>query len=282
MTLTAQSTPRLALRLLGGQAAMVLAAGLVFAAFALCGIAPGISDDYRVRAAANLVLAAAVSAAVVCYARRWGGLQAGGFRFGFGRRDGWFVLAAAVMVLAVMCLYLVLLDGWGVRQASASPPALPALLLGVAGEFGVLHEEVLARGFFLPLLAAKWGPAAGVLLSAVLFSLGHLIFKKPDFMLVGHFLAGIVLGYAYLKSGTLLVPVLLHTAHNLGADLFLQGNDEGVSLGMAFWHFDGRLGAAERLPLDLVLALLQLVLIRLAYPRRTRVPASPAPARTGA
>jgi hypothetical protein len=51
---------------------------------------------------------------------------------------------------------------------------------------------------------------------------------------------------------------------------------------MAFWHFDGRLGAAERLPLDLVLALLQLVLIRLAYPRRTRVPASPAPARTGA
>jgi membrane protease YdiL (CAAX protease family) len=163
-------------------------------------------------------------------------------------------------------VYVLLVRGTGAFALAV--PALPVLLLGVVGELGVLHEEVLARGFFLRLLNRHTGVLGAILISAALFSLGHAIFKKPDFMLVGHFMAGVAFGYAYIKSGTLLVPVLMHFLGNLSADLFIQGDDDGVSLGMGVFQFPEHLGAAERLPYDLVLMVIELLAVWAVYSRR--------------
>jgi membrane protease YdiL (CAAX protease family) len=259
-------TLTLILRLAGGQVAMVIATGVVFGVFALLGLAPLIYDDYVVRSVADVVLAVAVSASVVVYAHYLGGVRFREFLFGWNRRDTVFITIMAVLILGMAAVYVLLVRGTGAFALAV--PALPVLLLGVVGELGVLHEEVLARGFFLRLLNRHTGVLGAILISAALFSLGHAIFKKPDFMLVGHFMAGVAFGYAYIKSGTLLVPVLMHFLGNLSADLFIQGDDDGVSLGMGVFQFPEHLGAAERLPYDLVLMVIELLAVWAVYSRR--------------
>lgn len=259
----------LVLRLAGAQVVMVLATGVVFGVFALLGLAPLIYDDYVVRSVADVVLAVAVSASVVVYAHYLGGVRFREFLFGWNRRDFVFITIMAVLILGMAAIYVLLVRGTGAFAVAA--PALPVLLVGIVGELGVLHEEVLARGFFLRLLNKHTGVVGAILISAALFSLGHAIFKKPDFMLVGHFLAGVAFGYAYIKSGTLLVPVLMHFLGNLSADLFIQGDNDGVSLGMGVFQFPDHLGAAERLPYDLVLMVVELVVVWAVYSRKQRI-----------
>jgi membrane protease YdiL (CAAX protease family) len=172
----------------------------------------------------------------------------------------------AVLVLGMAAVYVLLVRGGG--AFAIAMPALPVLLVGIIGEFGVVHEEVLARGFFLRLLNKHTGVVGAILISAALFSIGHAIFKKADFMLLGHFMAGIAFGYAYVKSGNLLVPIGMHVLGNLSADVFIQGDNEGVSLGIGVFQFPARLGAAERLPYDLALMLVELVVVWAVYSRK--------------
>lgn len=258
-------------RLLGGQLAVVLGTGVVFGLFALCGLANGIYDDYLVRAAADLAVGIVATVFVLVYARYLGGVRPAEFLLSWSRRDAIAVVCGALVVVGGAAAYIAVLGLSGVREVSVAAPGLVVLLVGLIGELGVVQEEVLSRGYFLRVLLRHVGPAPAIGISAVLFSAGHAIFKHPDFMLVGHVFAGIVLGYAYLKSGTLLVPILLHTAHNLAADLFLQGDDQGVSPGMGVFHFTGHLGAGLRLPFDAVLAVLQLLVLYLVYSRRSPV-----------
>jgi len=256
----------LVLRLAGAQVTMVAATGVVFGLFLLLGLAPLISDDYVVRSLADVALAVAVSASVVVYAHYLGGVRFREFLLGWTRRDSVFITIMTVLILSMAAVYVLLVRGAGAFAVAV--PALPVLLVGIVGELGVVHEEVLARGFFLRLLNKHTGVVTAILVSAALFSIGHLIFKKADFMLVGHFMAGIAFGYAYLKSGTLLVPILMHFVGNLSADLFIQGDNEGVSLGMGVFQFPQHLGAGERLPYDLALMVVELVVVWAVYSRR--------------
>lgn len=256
----------LILRLAGGQVAMLLATGVVFGAFLLLGLAPLIYDDYVVRSIADVSLAVVISAFVIVYANSLGGVRFREFLFAWNRRDAVFLAIMAVLVLGMAAVYVLLVRGGG--AFAIAMPALPVLLVGIVGELGVVHEEVLARGFFLRLLNKHTGVVGAILISAALFSLGHAIFKKADFMLLGHFMAGIAFGYAYIKSGNLLVPIGMHVLDNLSADLFIQGDNEGVSLGMGLFQFPAHLGAAERLPYDLVLMLVELVVVWAVYSRK--------------
>lgn len=257
----------LVLRLLGAQLVMVIATGAVFGLFTVLGLADRIYDDYLVRAVADLAVAVAVTAAVLAYSHLLGGVRVREFLLGFDRRDAALVVLGTVVTLAAAAGYVLVLGAVGAREVTTVAPLAPVLAIGIIGEFGVIHEEVLSRGYFLRLLSSRLGILASILISSVLFSAGHAIFKHPDFMLVGHVFEGILLGYAYVKSGTLVVPILLHTAHNLAADLFLQGDDDGVSLGIGVLHFAPHLGPVERLAFDASLAAILLVLVWAVYSR---------------
>lgn len=77
-----------------------------------------------------------------------------------------------------------------------------------------LCEELLFRGMVLPSLARAWGPAAGVLGSAVLFGAIHVdslpdgstLFFRVPFALV----VGLGLGLLRLRAGSLAAPMLAH------------------------------------------------------------------------
>lgn len=90
-----------------------------------------------------------------------------------------------------------------------------------------ITEEALFRGLILRGLARTRGPYLALLLSAVLFGLGHIDpspdLNWPTFFVT--FAAGLYLGWITLVSGSITPAILIHAAHNavalIPADRFL-------------------------------------------------------------
>jgi uncharacterized protein len=81
-----------------------------------------------------------------------------------------------------------------------------------------ITEEILYRGFLIHYLASSpWHASVAVCLaaSAVVFGLGH-IYQGLGGTLVTTFL-GLMLGFVFLSTGHLLLPILLHAALDLRA-----------------------------------------------------------------
>ncbi len=96
-------------------------------------------------------------------------------------RAGWLYLRGLLIGLALFSAAagLLLLTGAAGPAGGAWSPnftALPGVLLAFAG-WGVqgAAEEVLTRGFLLPIVAIRWGTLAGVIISALAFALLHML-----------------------------------------------------------------------------------------------------------
>ncbi len=81
-----------------------------------------------------------------------------------------------------------------------------------AAVFGPVAEEIFFRGFMYPAVKKKWGMAAGVLGTSVIFSLlhAHTVGFLPIMVL------GVFLVYLYERTGSLVVPMIAHIIHNAG------------------------------------------------------------------
>ena len=90
-----------------------------------------------------------------------------------------------------------------------SPPALAitGVMVILAGPFA---EEVFFRGFVLSGLTRRWGPVVGLLVSAAIFSLAHASVA----IIIPIFVAGALLGWLYLRTGSLWSCVWVHGAQN--------------------------------------------------------------------
>jgi len=73
-------------------------------------------------------------------------------------------------------------------------------------------EELIYRFTLCTAAAAVARPWVVIAASGVAFAGLHVLYGNPG---VDNCLAGLLLGWAYLKSGSLLVPILLHSAGNL-------------------------------------------------------------------
>lgn len=112
---------------------------------------------------------------------------------------------------------------WFVGAASLVnvPPYSSSFVLGlIAGTallvFQVASEELLFRGWLLPIVAARWGPWVGLFVSALLFSGLHQFgqpFEPIQFM--NQALGGLLFGLLMLRTGTLAAPIMAHFAWNL-------------------------------------------------------------------
>lgn len=80
---------------------------------------------------------------------------------------------------------------------------------------GPIFEEIVFRGFLLPLLAASLGDSGAVLLTAALFATLH----GPEYhwawqVLLTVGLAGVVFGIARVKTGSTAAAAMLHIGYN--------------------------------------------------------------------
>jgi len=91
-------------------------------------------------------------------------------------------------------------------------PVAVGSLLAVTSVFAPLLEETVFRGFLLASLT-KWLPAPGaVVFSSFIFGLAHLAPRDfPELVALG-----CVLGFSYVRTKNLLVPMFIHSCWNSG------------------------------------------------------------------
>ncbi|MGC9971484.1 MAG: type II CAAX endopeptidase family protein [Bryobacteraceae bacterium] len=91
------------------------------------------------------------------------------------------------------------------------------MLIGVFGvTLGPLCEELMFRGFLMPLLVRSFGALTGVLAAAIPFALLHGFQYAWNWQrLVIIFLAGAAFGWMRHRSGSTAAAALMHAAYNL-------------------------------------------------------------------
>jgi len=177
-------------------------------------------------------------------------------------RDWAPVIGGAVCtVVLVSALYAYVMpaqDGHGGIQEAArhfEAIALPLLFCLIA-VLPPLCEELLCRGFFLSAMLPRRGEAAAIALSALLFALLHMeVYRLP-----GTFLAGVMLGYVGVRTGSVLAAILFHMvyngvlftaavrpslAHGLEHASPLAILVAGAGLALSVWHFRRRREAVQ-------------------------------------
>jgi len=113
-----------------------------------------------------------------------------------------------------------------------------SLLLG----FGAIGEELLFRGYGFQVFLAAVGPFAAILPAAVLFAIVHA--NNPAFGLLAGFntfLWGVLLGYSFLRSGDLWLPIGLHFGWNWTMPL-LGVNLSGLTMGVTGYTMRWKIG----------------------------------------
>lgn len=127
------------------------------------------------------------------------------------------LVAGPVLTIALSALGVLLrapMDSSQIEVLIKSRASLAAIIL-----FGVvlapIFEEMLFRGFLLPLLARSMGPLLGILLTAVPFALLHGAqnhWAWQPVLLIG--IAGVAFGYVRYKTGSTTAAFLMHSAYN--------------------------------------------------------------------
>lgn len=144
------------------------------------------------------------------------------------------LLGVATAIVGLVVLNVVAgAVGAGSDQEGGAAAALPqALLLLVTFAVQAPTEELLFRGFLLPVLCRRWGMAAGVLLTSALFGLAHLVNPDaPPVYALLTFLLGLALALWTLADGNLWRACAFHTVWNW-APTALGGDDSGNASGL--------------------------------------------------
>jgi membrane protease YdiL (CAAX protease family) len=108
--------------------------------------------------------------------------------------------------------------------------------------FGAAGEEMLFHGYAFQLLIRSMGAFATILPAAVLFGLAHLGNENANLMgVLNTMLWGVLLGYAYVRTRALWLPIGLHYGWNLALPLF-GVNLSGFTMGITGYALHWRVG----------------------------------------
>jgi uncharacterized protein len=135
-------------------------------------------------------------------------------------RQGWRYWARAGLLIgfAVAVCILVGLAAWvwsghEVPIFAAEPRYIDVLFLQMC-VFAPVMEETVYRLVICVAATASVGPWAAIAVSGFMFGVLHLAYGTPS---PENLVGGFFLAWAYLKSESILVPVLLHSVGNLCA-----------------------------------------------------------------
>ena len=102
------------------------------------------------------------------------------------------------------------------HQPVKDPSGLPGLIVLILVLFIVaLQEEVLYRGYITLNLLDR-GPVVIILASTLIFAAIHLLTNRANFyQILSWLISGAIFAYAYLISGSIWVPIVIHFATDL-------------------------------------------------------------------
>ncbi|MDQ0351894.1 membrane protease YdiL (CAAX protease family) [Alkalibacillus filiformis] len=124
-----------------------------------------------------------------------------------------YSLGAITIVIAIVWHFLSENARSFILEINEIEPGFMILLLNLVMIIVIapIFEEIIFRGFLFGRMSYKFGVTKGVIISSVLFGLLH----GPNF--IGATLTGIVLCLIFIKTGSLIIPVILHMIYNIFA-----------------------------------------------------------------
>ena len=141
--------------------------------------------------------------------------------FSFGLRSLTFTLVALFFISVLALFFVLWLRRSGRVEVEVHGPARNAaelgdLILGWLLLFVVAaQEEVLFRGY-ITLNLLQYGPWIILLITTGIFAGIHVLTNRVSFyQLLSWLIGGAILGYAYLVTGSIWVPIFLHFATDL-------------------------------------------------------------------
>lgn len=115
------------------------------------------------------------------------------------------ILAAGVVIEPLLMLFpaeayegvqqTIGLGGWAIMSTIVAAPIL---------------EEILFRGLIFESCAERFGKGVGLFVSALLFGLVHIV----PVQIINAFVVGLILGYVYLKTRSLVSVMVIHAINN--------------------------------------------------------------------
>ncbi len=159
-----------------------------------------------------------------------------------GGRASWLNLSLGLLLgagSAALMLLAPILAGSGHLVARASSDFSWASLVFYLAVLGIaaVGEELIFRGYAFQLLVQNLGPFATVLPVGVLFGLAHSSNPHSSVLaIVNTVLWGIILGFAFLRSRDLWLPIGLHYGWNLVLPLF-GVNLSGLTIDVTRYYY---------------------------------------------
>ncbi len=151
-------------------------------------------------------------AGIYAYWRRMGGAE-NAFRFNFKWYNSSLVLLGIVLMLAASIVMEPLInlfpEHWFERLNNAVGRGGWAILMTVF--LAPVFEEMLFRGLILESVRQKWGASAAIVFSAALFGLVHVPIWPQ---VVNAFVMGIIMGYIYVLTDSLVSVIIIHAVNN--------------------------------------------------------------------
>lgn len=200
---------------------------------------------YLIQAALGTFAAAAIANAIALRVFERGRLADIGMNWHPGSARNLGVGIAGGIGAACLVLVGPLATGLADMQPSPDQPgsAASVLFVTVVLLFGAVGEEMLFRGYGFQVLMGGLGRFATILPVSVLFSLAHL--NNPNATLmstVNTFGFSVVLGYAFIRSGDLWLPIGVHFGWNWVLPLF-GVNLSGFTMGVTGFAMHWKVGA---------------------------------------
>ncbi len=161
---------------------------------------------------------------------------------GSGKNFGWGVALGAGTAALMLSAPLLARTGHLVLKTGVNPSWPSLIFYLVVLLFGAAGEEILFRGYAFQLLIEKIGPWATVLPVGVLFGFAHSANPNATLLaIVNTMLWGILLGYAFLRSHDLWLPIGLHYGWNAVLPLF-GVNLSGLTIEVTRYGYQWDLG----------------------------------------
>lgn len=201
---------------------------------------------YLVGSAMSSFAAAAAANAISIRIYERGQLADVGLQWTSASRHNLWLGAAAGAGAALVILGGAVITGLAsferVPGARTNVPAI--VFVSVVLLFGAVGEEMLFHGYGFQVLLRSMGPFATILPAGIVFGFAHL--SNINIRLLGLVNTvgwGILLGYAFLRSGDLWLPIGLHFGWNFALPLF-GASLSGFTMGMMGYNLHWKVGAA--------------------------------------
>lgn len=151
-----------------------------------------------------------------------------GLKFGLSRVDFTVILWGMIVVLAtglvIEPLLALLPDAF--MEAISSLMGRGGWMMLTSIVVAPILEEILFRGIIQDSLTYKYGPWKGIVLGAAVFGIVHIIPQQ----VINAFLIGLVLGYIYYQTRSLIPVMVIHCINNAIAYFsWVMGGEKLVS-----------------------------------------------------